>query len=60
MTSAGVTIVTDGSPATDERLQRVLDVDTGRGVLSYADTSYPWRARRTTAGGWVSTRKGKP
>lgn len=41
MTSAGVTIVTDGSPATDERLQRVLDVDTGRGVLRYADASYP-------------------
>ena len=40
MTSSGVTLIADGSPAADERLKRVLDADTGLGVLRYADAGY--------------------
>jgi len=40
MQSAGVTIVADGSDAAAERLQRVLDADSGIGVLRYADAGY--------------------
>jgi urocanate hydratase len=38
--SAGVTLVADGSDAAAERLQRVLDCDTGLGVLRLADAGY--------------------
>jgi urocanate hydratase len=38
--SAGVTVIADGAPATNERLQRVLDGDTGIGVLRHADAGY--------------------
>lgn len=40
MTSAGVTIVADGSEASDTRLRTALDNDTGLGVLRYADAGY--------------------
>lgn len=40
MTSAGVTLVADGSEAARERLQLCLDNDTGLGVLRYADAGY--------------------
>jgi urocanate hydratase len=38
--SAGVTIVADGTPSAAERLRRVLDADTGIGVLRHADAGY--------------------
>lgn len=40
MTSAGVTIVADGTPEADMRLKHSLDNDTGIGVLRYADAGY--------------------
>ena len=38
--SAGVTIVADGTPEAAARLERVLDCDTGLGVLRLADAGY--------------------
>lgn len=38
--SAGVTVVADGTREAGERLQAVLTVDTGIGVLRYADAGY--------------------
>lgn len=40
MTSAGVTVIADGSDAADERLALVLDNDTSIGVMRYADAGY--------------------
>lgn len=40
MTSAGITIVADGSDATDVRLELALNNDTALGVLRYADAGY--------------------
>jgi urocanate hydratase len=40
MTSAGVTLVADGSPEAARRLELTLDNDTGLGVLRYADAGY--------------------
>ncbi len=40
MTSAGVTIVADGTEAADRRLEIALDNDTGLGVIRYADAGY--------------------
>lgn len=40
MTSAGVTLVADGTSEAAERLQLCLDNDTGLGVLRYADAGY--------------------
>ncbi|TJY40684.1 urocanate hydratase [Cohnella pontilimi] len=40
MTSAGVTIVADGTEMSDLRLKTALDNDTGIGVLRYADAGY--------------------
>jgi len=39
--SAGVTLVADGTEGAAVRLQRVLDCDTGLGVLRLADAGYP-------------------
>jgi urocanate hydratase len=39
--SAGMTIVIDGSEATQERLDRVLRTDPGIGVIRHADAGYP-------------------
>jgi urocanate hydratase len=38
--SAGMTIIADGTQAAAERLARVLDCDTGLGVLRHADAGY--------------------
>jgi urocanate hydratase len=40
MTSAGVTVVADGTPAAEERLGLSLTNDTAIGVLRYADAGY--------------------
>lgn len=40
MTSAGVTLVADGTPAAEQRLRLTLDNDTGLGVMRYADAGY--------------------
>lgn len=40
MTSAGVTTIADGQQETTERLQRVMNADTGWGVLRYTDAGY--------------------
>ncbi|SSW69967.1 urocanate hydratase [Achromobacter agilis] len=40
MTSAGVTVVADGSSAAEERLRLSLTNDTASGVLRYADAGY--------------------
>ena len=40
MTSAGVTLIADGTPDADERLAMSLDNDTGLGVIRYADAGY--------------------
>jgi urocanate hydratase len=37
MQSAGVSVVADGAPGTADRIARALDVDTGLGVLRYAE-----------------------
>ena len=41
MTSAGITIVADGSAAADQRLRLSMTNDTSSGVLRYADAGYP-------------------
>jgi urocanate hydratase len=41
MTSAGVTIVADGTEAADRRLGMALTNDTALGVIRYADAGYP-------------------
>jgi urocanate hydratase len=48
MQSAGVSVVADGHPDTAVRLRRVLDADTGLGVIRYAESGYE-RARKTAA-----------
>ena len=40
MTSAGVTLIADGSPEADERLRLTLTNDTTLGVMRYADAGY--------------------
>ncbi|WP_212758590.1 urocanate hydratase [Paenibacillus sinopodophylli] len=40
MTSAGVTLVADGTSESDIRLETTLNNDTGLGVLRYADAGY--------------------
>lgn len=41
MTSAGVTLIADGTAAAAERLQLALTNDTSLGVMRYADAGYP-------------------
>lgn len=40
MTSAGSTVVADGTPEADKRLATALTADTGLGVLRFADAGY--------------------
>jgi urocanate hydratase len=40
MTSAGVTVIADGSPAAAERVSSALTNDTALGVMRYADAGY--------------------
>ena len=41
MTSAGVTLIADGTEAADLRLSLALTNDTSIGVMRYADAGYP-------------------
>jgi urocanate hydratase len=41
MTSAGVTLVADGSDAAASRLTLALTNDTSLGIMRYADAGYP-------------------
>ena len=41
MTSAGVTVIADGSREAEERITLALTNDTGLGVMRYADAGYP-------------------
>jgi len=40
MTSAGVTLIADGTTAADERPQHALTNDTSLGILRYAESGY--------------------
>ena len=40
MTSAGVTVIADGSEAAEQRLALTLTNDTATGVMRYADAGY--------------------
>lgn len=40
MTSAGVTIIADGSPDAAERLEKAITNDTSLGIIRYADAGY--------------------
>ena len=40
-TSAGQTVVADGTPMAASKIKAVLDGDTGMGVIRYADAGYP-------------------
>jgi urocanate hydratase len=40
MTSAGVTLIADGTQAAKERLQLALTNDTTTGIMRYADAGY--------------------
>ena len=51
MTSAGVTLIADGTAAADERLRLTLTNDTSLGVLRYADAGYEEAARAATRAG---------
>ncbi|QLB15702.1 urocanate hydratase [Mannheimia granulomatis] len=41
MTSAGVTVIADGSPEAAERLRLSMTNDTSLGIMRYADAGYP-------------------
>lgn len=51
MQSCGVSIVADGSESTELRLRRVLDSDTGIGVLRHATAGYEQAIESAHAGG---------
>jgi urocanate hydratase len=51
MTSSGVTIVADGTPAADERLATALTNDTALGILRYADAGYETALEEAAATG---------
>lgn len=51
MTSAGVTVIADGTTAADERLRLTLTNDTALGVLRYADAGYAEAGRAATQAG---------
>jgi urocanate hydratase len=53
--SAGVTIVADGDPDTEERLKRVLDGDPGIGILRHADAGYETARQRAETTGLANT-----
>ena len=50
MTSAGVTLIADGTDAAEERLRLALTNDTSLGVLRYADAGYEEAAEEARAG----------
>ena len=51
MTSAGLTVVADGTEAADERLRLTQDNDTTLGILRYADAGYPEALEEVTLTG---------
>lgn len=51
MTSAGVTVIADGTAAADERLRLTLTNDTSLGVLRYADAGYETAAQAADKAG---------
>lgn len=51
MTSAGVTVIADGTSAAEERLNLTLTNDTSLGVLRYADAGYDAAARMAEKAG---------
>ncbi len=53
--SAGVTIIADGSDSAAERLKRVLDGDTGIGVLRHADAGYELAKEQADRSGLAAT-----
>jgi urocanate hydratase len=53
--SAGVTVVADGTQSTAERLRRVLDGDTGIGVLRHADAGYDFAQEQADRTGLART-----
>ena len=50
MTSAGVTLIADGTEAADRRLSHALTNDTSIGVMRYADAGYEEAAEEARAG----------
>ena len=58
MTSAGVTLVADGTEAGDQRLSHALTNDTSLGVMRYADAGYEEAADEAAAKGigWFDLR----
>lgn len=59
MTSAGVTLVADGTEAGDERLSHALTNDTSLGVMRYADAGYDEAVDEAAAKGigWFDLRE---
>ena len=53
--SAGVTVIADGTDDAAERLSRVLDGDTGIGVLRHADAGYEIARKRARETGLANT-----
>jgi urocanate hydratase len=51
MTSAGMTVIADGTAGAGRRIGRVTNADTGLGVLRYADAGYPAAVEAARAGG---------
>jgi urocanate hydratase len=51
MTSAGVTLIADGTAEADERLHLSLTNDTSTGVMRYADAGYPEAVEEARAKG---------
>lgn len=50
MTSAGMTVIADGTSGAARRIGRVTNADTGLGVLRYADAGYPTAVEAARAG----------
>ena len=55
MTSAGVTLIADGTEGADERLSHALTNDTSLGVMRYADAGYEdsWDEARKKSVPWI-------
>jgi len=60
MTSAGVTVIADGTREADERLALSMTNDTSFGVMRYADAGYPESFAAICRGGVRRFRLCKP
>ena len=49
MTSAGVTVIADGTPQAAERLRLAITNDTSLGVMRYADAGYNIAQRKAAS-----------